>query len=132
MGRLDVDAMLSEMTASQLTEWAAYASLEPWGTDVDDQRAGVIAATVANMAGKVLPKGKELSPGDLFPDRLPKPEPEVDLRAQVHAIFGPMAGRDPDPPPSAAPAVALAPPSAASGAVEVHGARPSVIQAKGA
>lgn len=129
MGRHDVDTMLSEMTASQLTEWAAYFSLEPWGTDVDDQRAGVVAATVANMAGKVLPKGKELSPSDLFPGRLPKPEP--DLRAQVHAIFGPMAGCDPDPPPSS-PAVALAPPSAVSESVEVHGARPVAIRAKGA
>lgn len=92
MGRHDVDKMLGEMTASQLTEWAAYASLEPWGPEVDDQRAGVIAATVANMAGKVLPKGKELTPADLFPGRLPKPKP--DLRAQVHAVFGPMAGRD--------------------------------------
>jgi hypothetical protein len=89
MGRVDVDAMLSEMTATDLAEWEAFAALEPWGAAVEDHRAGVIASTVANYAGKSLRKGKELAPSDLFPSRIPKLKP--DLRDQIHAIFGPLA-----------------------------------------
>jgi hypothetical protein len=83
--------MLAEMTASQLAGWEAYFSLEPWGTEVDDHRAGVIASTVANLSGKTLRKGADTQPADFFPSRIPKPRPSV--ADQVHAIFGPLAGR---------------------------------------
>lgn len=94
MKRLDVDAMLEGLSATQLAEWEAFYTLEPWGADVDDHRAGIVAAAVANMAGKQMRKGKVAVPSDYFPSRLPKPRPDgLDVRAQVHAIFGPMARR---------------------------------------
>jgi hypothetical protein len=83
--------MLAEMTASDLAEWEAFAALEPWGAAVEDHRAGVIASTVANVAGKSLRKGQDRAPADFFPSRIPKPKPDV--RDQIHAIFGPLAGR---------------------------------------
>jgi hypothetical protein len=89
MGRIDVDAMLAEMTATQLAEWEAFCALEPFGAQVEDHRAGIVASAVANFAGKTLRKGKELGPSDFFPSRTPKPK--VNVRDQVHAIFGPLA-----------------------------------------
>jgi hypothetical protein len=41
--------MLSEVTASELTEWQAYSEVEPWGPVVDDLRAGMGAAATLNM-----------------------------------------------------------------------------------
>lgn len=36
------------MTSSQLTEWIAYAGLEPFGTVVEDQRMGMVCASIMN------------------------------------------------------------------------------------
>jgi hypothetical protein len=91
MGTLDVDAMLQRMTASQLAEWEAFSLLEPFGSSAEDHRFGVVASTVANFAGKSVRPGREVKPSDLFPSRIPKPKP--DIRAQIHAVFGPLAGR---------------------------------------
>lgn len=43
------------MTHRELVEWAAYYQTEPWGEQRADLRAGVIAATVANVHR---PKGR--------------------------------------------------------------------------
>ena len=65
VGRLDVDAMLSEISSHTLSEWMAYDRLEPWGEERADLRAGIIAATIANsMRGK---KGKPFKPADFMP-----------------------------------------------------------------
>jgi hypothetical protein len=54
----------------------AYYSLDPFGDDREDLRAGVIAATVAN-ASRDPEKGKAFEPGDFF--LLGKePDPEQD------------------------------------------------------
>lgn len=44
------------MTAEELQEWQAYAQLEPFGPEMDFWRAGMIAATIANVNRK---KGKK-------------------------------------------------------------------------
>lgn len=38
------------LDARELTEWMAFFKLEPWGADVEDWRAALVAATVANTA----------------------------------------------------------------------------------
>jgi hypothetical protein len=43
-----VSELLSRVSSAELTEWMAYFRLEPWGTEPDDIRAGIIASTVAN------------------------------------------------------------------------------------
>ncbi len=66
--------MLASMTAEQFIEWAEFHALEPWGTEIDDHRAGVLAAAVTNSAGKTLQPGAEpRRASDFFPNRLPKP-----------------------------------------------------------
>lgn len=41
--------MLRSMTMQQLEEWATYSSIEPFGEERADLRAGVIAAMIANV-----------------------------------------------------------------------------------
>lgn len=64
LGHADVDAMLEGMSASQMTEWIAYYSLEPFGQDRGDIPAAVIAAQVANTIPR---KGRPVSPNDYLP-----------------------------------------------------------------
>lgn len=54
MGFAHPDHLLAALTASQVAEWLAFANIEPFGELRADFRAGQIAATVANFAGKTL------------------------------------------------------------------------------
>lgn len=60
--------MLAAMTSLQVTEWRAYYDLEHLGEHPNeraDLRAGIIAATIANvLRGK---GGKTVAPADLMP-----------------------------------------------------------------
>ena len=63
--------MLASLTSHQLGEWYAYLSLEPIGEFHAnlraDYRAGVLAATVANYAGKTrIDGGEPAHPADFF------------------------------------------------------------------
>lgn len=49
VGRVDVDGMLAEISAEQLSEWAAFFEIEPHGPARGDLQAGVIASQVANL-----------------------------------------------------------------------------------
>lgn len=46
VGRVDVDALLSEMPVGLLDEWYEYYRLEPWGDEWE--RTAIGATTVAN------------------------------------------------------------------------------------
>jgi len=48
-GRVDVDAMLDEITERQLREWRAFDSISPFEDHRGDFRAGIIAATMASI-----------------------------------------------------------------------------------
>ena len=58
--------LLARVSSRELTEWMAFASLEPFGPLQDDSRAGVIAATVANVH-RDPKKGRPLRPEQFFP-----------------------------------------------------------------
>ena len=45
---MTVRELLERIDSRELTEWAVYFGLEPWGTEVDDWRR-VSAATIANV-----------------------------------------------------------------------------------
>jgi hypothetical protein len=49
MGRVDVQAMLREMTSQQLMDWIAYSGIEPFGAPFDDARSAQIVQTLANI-----------------------------------------------------------------------------------
>lgn len=81
MGRVDVDAMLDEMTADELLRWAAYYAVEPFGEDRADLRVGILSSMVANAFGS-----KKTKPGDFVLSRREKstmdPTAALEMMAQ--------------------------------------------------
>lgn len=60
-----VGELLATVGANELTEWAAFAEMEPFGAFVDDFRAGVPAAVTLNVHRKR--DAPTVGPLDLFP-----------------------------------------------------------------
>lgn len=67
-----VEEAQRRLTSLQFARWCAYFREEPWGHDIENFRAGTIAATVANVAPRE--KGtRPLQPSQFFPARKPEP-----------------------------------------------------------
>jgi len=76
------------MSSAEFSGWLRYAELEPFGPRREDERAGVVASLIANIA-RVLSStgahGDPVRPADFFPELAeptPKPEP-ADLLTQI-------------------------------------------------
>lgn len=66
---MTVSEMTHRMSAAEFEEWRAYDRIEPFGPERGDLRAGIVAATVANVnRGK---GQKPFSPTDFMPDFRP-------------------------------------------------------------
>ena len=78
---MTVGELLSRISSRELTEWQAYYSLDPFGEDRADLRAGIIAATTANMLRAKGAKGYK--PQDFMP-RFEKPR--QDWRDQLEIV----------------------------------------------
>jgi hypothetical protein len=76
-----VQQLLDELSSSELTDWMAFDSLEPFGDQRADLRSGIVAATVANHAMN-RPK-KAARPVDFMPFMTGKPNGPVLLRDPV-------------------------------------------------
>jgi len=63
-----VSDLLESLTIEEMEDWQAFFSLEPWGFRVENHRAGVITATLANFIGR-LTEHNALKPSDIFPER---------------------------------------------------------------
>lgn len=64
MGRT-VRELGETLGADELIEWMAFERLEPWGSEIDAYRIGLICSTVANaFRGK---KGRRFKPTDFMP-----------------------------------------------------------------
>ena len=57
------------MSSRELAEWMAFFELEPWGTEVEDWRAGLIASTVANANRDQKRRRRPYEPQDFMPRR---------------------------------------------------------------
>lgn len=66
-GRVDVDAMLHEITVPQMTRWMAYAKIEPFGGRSDWFRHGALMALIANIA-RDPKKTNTYKPEDFIPE----------------------------------------------------------------
>ena len=55
--------LLTVISSDELTEWAAYYQLEPFGEYRGDLRAGIVASTLANIHAK---KGHSFTPADFM------------------------------------------------------------------
>ncbi len=81
---MTVRELLNRVDSKELTEWAAFFALEPWGAEVEDWRAGMVAATVANANRDEKKRRKPYTPRDFMPQRI-KPETEVESKTQTPA-----------------------------------------------
>lgn len=72
---MTVDELLSRITAAELSEWMAYNSISPVGMARADQRAALIACTLANIH-----RGKNQQPQKIRDFMLyPEPKPKQSL-----------------------------------------------------
>jgi len=60
-----------QISEAELTEWMGFHLLEPWGCEVEDWRAAMIAATVANGYRDPKRRRKPYEPKDFMPQRGP-------------------------------------------------------------
>lgn len=56
-----------EINSAEFAEWMAYEELEPFGPQREDERAGMIAATLANVNRDPEKKSDPFVPFDFFP-----------------------------------------------------------------
>ena len=82
------------MSSAEFSEWQQYALLEPFGPLREDERAGVVAAIVGNIA-RLFSKsrGEAFTPASFFPElREPEPTP-MNLGDKIRAVLAAAAGR---------------------------------------
>ena len=82
MGRT-IQELRAVLSYAEFQEWCGYYQIEPWGEDRADLRAGIVASTIANYAGKLRAEGAEPAiPADFMP-YLVRPEPADPAEAQT-------------------------------------------------
>jgi Protein of unknown function (DUF4035) len=84
--------MLAQMPSHLLTEWMAYARLEPFGPLREDHRAGTLAALLANINRDRKAQPDAFRPGDFFATLLPDgerdgPDPEDVMQMQIEQFM---------------------------------------------
>ena len=62
---MTVGALLASMSSSELTEWKAFASIDPFDASRADLRAGLVAAAVVNHS--MSPPKSPARPVDFMP-----------------------------------------------------------------
>ncbi len=93
---MTVRELLAKIDSRELSEWAAYYRLEPWGTEVDDYRSGVVASTIANVNRDPKQRRQPFAPEDFVPKReQPKKEEQSpdDIRRIVEMWHVALGGR---------------------------------------
>ena len=83
---MTVKELLARIDSRELSEWMAYFSLEPWGTEVEDWRAGMIAATIANVNRDEKKRKKPFEPKDFIPQRAKPPVEEQSPEEQAKIL----------------------------------------------
>jgi hypothetical protein len=81
MGRT-LQELRAALSYAEFQEWCLYYQIEPWGEDRSDLRAGIVASTIANYAGRQRSDGAEPArPVDYMP-YLEQPPAEAPAIAQ--------------------------------------------------
>lgn len=90
--------MLMGMTSVQITEWLAFAQVEPFGEWRADLRMATLAALIANVNRNDKARPEPYRPDDFMPNLDPvEVEPEertADMLAQVKSITAMFGGTD--------------------------------------
>lgn len=66
---MTVGELLSRISSRELSEWAAYFRLEPWGCEVEDWRFGMLASVIANVNRDSKKRRRPYEPQDFMPRR---------------------------------------------------------------
>src|SRR5690606_3053338 len=74
------------MSSRELTEWMAFFSLEPWGTEVEDWRFGMLASVIANVNRDTKRRKKPYEPQDFMPRRSQPPREEQTVEEQARIL----------------------------------------------
>ena len=83
---MTVRELLERIDSRELTEWAVFFSLEPWGAEVEDWRFGMLASVIANANRDPKRRRKPYEPSDFMPRRAVQAEVEeqsVEEQAQI-------------------------------------------------
>jgi len=83
---MTVRELLQRIDSRELTEWQIYFGMEPWGTEVDDWRAGMVASTIANVNRDPKKQKKPFEPKDFMPERVKEPAPEQSPEEQQRVL----------------------------------------------
>ena len=75
------------MSSRELSEWIAFAGIEPFGDQRADLRSAIVAATVANCHRAT---GKAFAPSDFMPYEERGPQ---DVRGSIDAIRAMIEGK---------------------------------------
>lgn len=83
-----VRELTETMDSAEYCLWAAEYSENPWGEGRKDLRAGIIASSIANWAGKSRKEGAPpMSPIDCMPFSQPDPQEASDSAEDIAAII---------------------------------------------
>ena len=64
---MTVRELLARIDSRELSEWRVFFDFEPWGAEVEDWRAGLIASTIANANRDPKKTRKPFAPKDFMP-----------------------------------------------------------------
>jgi len=64
---MSVKRAMREIDSREFAEWMAYSSLEPFGPEREDQRAGMVAALIANVNRDSAKRPEPYDVEDFFP-----------------------------------------------------------------
>lgn len=80
-----VDELLGRISARELSEWMAYAQVEPFGEKRADLRAGIVASTMANIHRG---KRQAFKPDDFMPEFERTEQAPEEMQALLQSMFG--------------------------------------------
>jgi len=87
---MTVRELLRRIDSRELSEWQAYYGIEPWGTEVDDHRFGVVTSTIANVNRDPKKRARPYNPDDFFPRHTGEEEDVEDNADKWRAFIAPF------------------------------------------
>lgn len=97
---MTVRRLLEDTTSAELTEWAAFYEMEPFGPERGDLQAGIVAATVANVNRDPKKQKKPYNAQDFMPKfgdggrEAKSPKSADDLRRKWETVVKALAQKD--------------------------------------
>ena len=79
-------AEVEEFSSRDVAEWMAYASIEPFGEERADLRAGIIASVIANVNRDPKKRATPFTPQDFMPFVERESAPD-DMSRKLRATF---------------------------------------------